>query len=76
MSLEAWHIWHDAVGRHRVRVRVETPQEARTWLDRRVMEQRDDAAVHWNAFGLETDENGEWEEWYDAEGRDVFGEEA
>jgi hypothetical protein len=50
---------------------VNTPAEAHTLTNGLANAQLKNPAVHSNAFGFEVNKDGEWEEWYDDEGRDL-----
>ena len=71
-TLRAYHIWRE---RHRqpvVHRTVATPAEAFQWIERRASRQVHDESISWNTLGLEVmNDAGEWEEWYDDEGRDI-----
>lgn len=52
---------------------VDSPEAGARLIDRMANEQLPDETIVCNAFGLEVQEaaGGEWEEWYDEDGRDV-----
>lgn len=55
---------------------VASPDEGLAWINAHAEADLRDPRIDSNAFGLEVFEDGEWNEWYDAEGRDIdeYGE--
>jgi hypothetical protein len=51
---------------------VNSPEEGYKFLDEEIHRQLQDDTIWGNAFGLVVFEDGEWTEWYDEYGLDVF----
>lgn len=73
-ALRAWRIANPPAAR--TLQSVANADEAIAWINAQAEADLRDPHIDANAFGIEVFEDGEWNEWYDAEGRDIdeYGE--
>lgn len=69
MALRVWCVVNMAGTRH---YSVGSPEEGARRINEIAAAQLRNPVVWMNVFGMETDEDGTWGEWYDDDGEDVL----
>lgn len=70
-SLKAWWVRQRQGVKESLECPVTNLEEAAKQIEHWTNQDLADDSVEWNAGGLMTDRDGEWEEYYDEEGRDI-----